>query len=456
MTVHTSDSLNYLKQLWSDAQQDLHRKPRNALQNARVAAERICKNLCLDQRDRNPDERIWKEDFESMMLGKMINKLYNSKAIPRIINTNLTTIQHFGNMGAHDMGAEHIHLQAQYIESCLSALTSVILWYFDNFGREEHRNLVAELKLQQKSSDFQELFSCTQETAHELEQIILGSINQVRSMQLLATRYLQRTSQEDRHPLCDALEDSRRRKNLYHMDNGDEIEHYEIEDDDGASLIGNLTGEGSVDDRSPEFWREVSMALSLTPSFEIAKRLIPDSKWVYYTSARRFIYIMPWESHKRGAHCYSNNLLTLSFFTDGLPENNPERAFFWTPPYRDEYGLGLMVTVAAPVDDDEHFLGTVAIDLSLELFNRHLRSNELSDATLILVNEHHHVLGHPNRIHTSDSQISNLWDVENLINSDHKEFLDELQPCHSILLGQREIFYVPVANTNWRLYCVRR
>ena len=125
MSAHTIDSLQLVRQLWSDAQEEMHRKPRHSLQNSRIAAERICKNICIEYANEHPEDVKWQIDFEDAGLGKMTGMLYKAKIIPRIISTNLCTIQHFGNMGAHDIGSESAHLQTQYIESCLSALTSV-------------------------------------------------------------------------------------------------------------------------------------------------------------------------------------------------------------------------------------------------------------------------------------------------------------------------------------------
>ena len=113
-----------------------------------------------------------------------------------------------------------------------------------------------------------------------------------------------------------------------------------------------------------------------------------------------------------------------------------------------------MVTIAAPVDDGDRFLGTVALDLSFDLFNRHLRLNEQSDGTLILVNEHHQVLGHPTKVDSKDEAISYIWDVETCVQTDHATMLSELEPGNSIRVGGRSIFYVPIDHTEWRLYCI--
>lgn len=445
MTIHTIDSLNLVHQLWNDAQEELHRKPRHSLQNSRIAAERICKNICSEYALEHNDDPKWQVDFEGFCLGKLTSLLYKAKVIPRIISTNLFTIQHFGNIGSHDIGSESTHLQTQYIESCLAALTSVILWYFEAYAKEDHNHIITELKEQQISNDFNEIFARTQETAHELEQILLGSIHQVEGMSIMAQRHLERSTGTSTHPLMEQIAYSKK-KNLFHLDNGDDVEGFEI------AQIGNLTGTGTLENRTLEFWREINMALSLTTSFEIAKSLIQNTEWVYYTSANRFIYIMPWESYKKGEHCYSDVLLDLEFFTNGHPEKNPSRSYFWTKPYRDEYGLGLMVTVATPVDDGDQFLGTISLDLSFDLFNRHLRRNKQLECTLILVNEYHQVLGHPTKVDKDDEHISYIWDVETEIKISHRDQLDTLEPANSIALNNCTLFYVPIDHTKWRLY----
>ena len=91
-------------------------------------------------------------------------------------------------------------------------------------------------------------------------------------------------------------------------------------------------------------------------------------------------------------------MIKRSFFTKGLPQNNPLRKNYWTEIYRDAqdeshlYQKGFVVTNAAPVYDGDQFLGVVAIDLSLSELERLLNNLTLSQGGSALVNEDDQIL----------------------------------------------------------------
>ena len=193
------------------------------------------------------------------------------------------------------------------------------------------------------------------------------------------------------------------------------------------------------------------MALSLTTQFQITQTVLPKAVWVYYTSAQEFIYIAPWTSHKNVDHSYSDTLLNLEFFTKGRMAENPRRELFWTKPYCDEYGEGMMVTLGAPVDNEETFLGTVAIDLSVDLFNEHLRHHDLRAGELILVNEHLEVLGHPYKTSSDDKEVHSLSEITQINAFEEINFKDWPTRTARIFNGRR-VFYIDVESSQWRLF----
>jgi|GEM_PF-717033 len=172
------------------------------------------------------------------------------------------------------------------------------------------------------------------------------------------------------------------------------------------STTGNLTGEGSVLKRDPSFYREIHMALNLNPQFAAVSKSLKDAAWVYYTSANDFINIYPWVSSKDFR--FSKELQSHEFFVLGLPRNNPERKIFWTDVYIDEYGKGLMTTCAAPVYDGDTFLGTVAIDLTVDFLNTIIKDFEGGQGVLFLVNDRDQLLAHPTLVTSRDKQTKSL------------------------------------------------
>ncbi|MBN2124972.1 MAG: PDC sensor domain-containing protein, partial [Deltaproteobacteria bacterium] len=170
--------------------------------------------------------------------------------------------------------------------------------------------------------------------------------------------------------------------------------------------IGNLTGRGSLANRDPEFYNEIYMALRLNPRFHAISMAIKDAAWIYYTSARGFINIYPWVSSREFK--FSEELFTHGFFTLGTPERNPDRRLFWTEVYVDEYGKGLMTTCAAPVYDRNRFLGTVAIDLTVDSLNAKVKRFQSDRGTMILVNDRDQLLAHPLLVTSHDRHTRTL------------------------------------------------
>lgn len=436
-----------LRKMCDEAHRYQQNDPSSALVKARKAAEQICKRLYQDQHRRNPENKAWSKPVEGRMLGELTRKLHDEKVVPRVVSTALFTIQAFGNMGAHDMGDEADQIEPHLIEACLSALTSVVQWFLET-QCDERLNLSFEGVKKGVISDIvrqQHLFSQVEEVASGLEQILLASIHQIRAMQITAENFFLRNSLSPRpHPLRVALA-FRSKRDLFHLDNGDDVDGYEID------TIGNLTGDGDLEQRPDAFWTEIDMALDLTTQFQITCSVLPKVVWVYYTSAQGFIYIAPWQSHKKGEHSYSPTLLTLEFFTSGCLENNPQRNRFWTRPYCDEYGKGMMVTLGAPIDKDGNFLGTVALDLSVDLFNEHLRLHDLAGGELILVNEFHQVLGHPYRISSDDKEVRSLSELTKL-SLESGAALDGWEPRSVRIISGRATFFIEVEHTPWRLF----
>lgn len=170
--------------------------------------------------------------------------------------------------------------------------------------------------------------------------------------------------------------------------------------------VGNLTGVGQLQGRDSAFYRELYMALNLNPDFRATSEAIKDVAWVYYTSASDFINIYPWISSKKFK--FSRELYTHEFFQLGTPEKNPYRKSFWTEVYADEYGKGLMTTSAIPVYDENRFLGTISIDLTVDFLNSIVKTFHSDNGTMFLVNDRNQILAHASLVKSSDMQTISL------------------------------------------------
>lgn len=150
------------------------------------------------------------------------------------------------------------------------------------------------------------------------------------------------------------------------------------------------------------------------------------------------------------------------WFAPTGPEANPERTTFWSPPYLDDAGNGLMITTCSPVYQETTFDGVVCLDVTLNELSTHLNELRmtpnsyafLTDATGRLI------AGPPEAIRDlagvdtfpipSDDQPVGLEVTDELI----KNLLQVgAHDIHTLTIGDRESYFtsVQLGQTGWRL-----
>lgn len=178
----------------------------------------------------------------------------------------------------------------------------------------------------------------------------------------------------------------------------------EIKPPFNEKFSGNLTGQGSLVGRDELFYRDIEMALDLNSAFQMVAHNIPNVVWIYYTSANLFNTVYPWvhSEHSRfdAAESYPNDYYQL-----GLPEKNPNRQTFWTPAYIDGLGKGLMVTCGAPVYEKDRFLGTVALDLTLDVLNLFIQNFHAHSNNLFIINQTDQLIAHSKLVSSQDQNV---------------------------------------------------
>lgn len=168
-------------------------------------------------------------------------------------------------------------------------------------------------------------------------------------------------------------------------------------------IVGNLTGKGSLQQRDVDFYREMEMAFSLNPLFQVISYSTPNAIWIYYLSKNKFINLYPWVNSRDFA--FDEEFYTHEFYQKSLPELNPTRKTFWTEVYIDSAGKGLMVTCAAPIYEQEHFLGTVALDIALEGLNKFIQDFQPSAENLFIINQKDQLIAHTHLVNSHNKTI---------------------------------------------------
>jgi hypothetical protein len=175
------------------------------------------------------------------------------------------------------------------------------------------------------------------------------------------------------------------------------------------ATVGNLTGIGDASRLPPDLVDELEMALGLNSLLHGIQQNIPNAAWVYYTSARRFINIVPWVPSSKAR--FTEAFYAKPFYQLGLPQNNPRREIRWTPMYVDAYGKGMMVTATKPVYRQDRFLGTVSIDITLDELTRYVRDYAEARGQLMIVNEQGELIAHPTRTSSDAREVIRFKDT---------------------------------------------
>ncbi|MEA5466987.1 PDC sensor domain-containing protein [Leptothoe sp. PORK10 BA2] len=162
-----------------------------------------------------------------------------------------------------------------------------------------------------------------------------------------------------------------------------EEQRYQLLPQQDKSLppLSSVQGIGSLSHQSEDFERELNMALRLTPIFRGIKENLQEVTWIYYLSAQAFISLYP----RNTEFAFEQSVLELPFFTQGLPENNPQRQTSWTEAYLDLAGQGMMVTANAPIYYNDQFRGTVAMDITLDRLDQAIQNFDYAQGTLFIL-----------------------------------------------------------------------
>ncbi|MAM74533.1 ATP-binding protein [uncultured Tistrella sp.] len=164
----------------------------------------------------------------------------------------------------------------------------------------------------------------------------------------------------------------------------------------GPGMTGRLTGRLPDDPSTmPALLDEMAAVATIEPFVLGALRQLPESAWIYYMSARRFLLLYPFDAGD--AARYSDALMSAELMVRARPDTNPTGRTFWTAPYEDLGGKGRIVSIVRPVIAagatlPAGFRGVIGIDLTEQALARMLDDMDLPDGTQMLIDEAGHVI----------------------------------------------------------------
>ncbi|MBX9786066.1 MAG: GHKL domain-containing protein [Alphaproteobacteria bacterium] len=222
-------------------------------------------------------------------------------------------------------------------------------------------------------------------------------------------------------------------------------------------MIGNLTGEGSLDNLSQDRKNEINMALFLNNFLEVTLKNNSGSVWAYYTSKNHFQNLYPWTPP--GSNIYHRAIQEKLFYKGALPQNNPKRVNFWTPAYqdgetyKDAYQKGVVITNVSPVYNGNEFLGSVALDVSLTKLSEILTAFDSLQGSLLLINNEEQSLA-TSQTSPLFSQTHSVPQLKDFVSPEILQIIREgiKNPKNSFFYGESSLVYIKgIKDAPWHL-----
>ncbi len=132
--------------------------------------------------------------------------------------------------------------------------------------------------------------------------------------------------------------------------------------------ISNITGNGNLDfmkDKDSLKALEVYLSFFMNKEYKWLNDRLEASDWIYYTSLNKMTSIRTRSAKYTTSDefHFMDEMLDMSFVTDGYKENMKNREnVYWSSPYLDLAGKGIMVTASYPVDYNDEYVGSISID----------------------------------------------------------------------------------------------
>ena len=149
------------------------------------------------------------------------------------------------------------------------------------------------------------------------------------------------------------------------------------------NIESSLTGIGKLEEIDLDTIHEIYSVLYLKPLFKTILNSKHDIKWVYYTSAKNFIYVAP--SSEVWGKEFLTSFYKKEFWTNTIPLNNPKSELILTKIY-DDTGKGYLTTLSLPITNRDKFMGVISIDISVNIL-KEMIDEDILIGSIYLVNK---------------------------------------------------------------------
>ncbi|UPM56183.1 sensor domain-containing diguanylate cyclase [Gottfriedia acidiceleris] len=220
-----------------------------------------------------------------------------------------------------------------------------------------------------------------------------------------------------------------------------------IKDTLSENKKGNITGIGKPNDNPVKF-KEILLADRLNNYFSEIYSSYPEITWIYYTSISGFNNLYPFVPSNEFK--FSNELLKEESTTLGTIETNPYRKPYWSSPYLDSAGKGMMVTVSSPVDYKQRYVGSISIDITFENLSRELNK----DYTAILSDNEGNIIASSNKEFLSSNKIINMTKLDQKFSKGSLAKINTMQNETLTTINGMKVLKCDFPGTDWTFYYI--
>jgi len=153
------------------------------------------------------------------------------------------------------------------------------------------------------------------------------------------------------------------------------------EDKGVEKLAGTCTGIGTFP-LPLSVKKELSAAISIDSEVESILIFNKNVTWIYYTSAEKFLYLAP--KLRISEYQFSLAEYKRPFWSQAVPENNPDMKQIISDLYEDSVGKGLMITISSPVQANGEFIGVMSLDLGTDLLKELSMTGYIPGETILV------------------------------------------------------------------------
>ncbi|PGL73479.1 sensor domain-containing diguanylate cyclase [Bacillus sp. AFS055030] len=220
-----------------------------------------------------------------------------------------------------------------------------------------------------------------------------------------------------------------------------------IKDTKYESKKGNITGIGNPK-VNPLRFKEILLADRLNNYFSEIYSSYPEISWIYYTSISGFNNLYPFVLSTKFK--FTNDVLKEESSTLGTIETNPSRKPYWSRPYLDKAGKGMMVTVSSPVDYKQRYVGSISIDITFENLSKELNK----DYTAILSDEKGSIIASSKQEFLSSDKIINLSKLDQMYSRGSLKKLNSMQDGTFTIFNGMKVLKRDIPGTDWTFYYI--